>query len=59
MDAKKQVEARIKEAGGVMQLATLTGVPRENIYNLKRGKWPMGKTAKALGMKLILIGKLK
>jgi hypothetical protein len=59
MDAKKQVEARIKEAGGVMQLAALTGVPRENIYNLKRGKWPMGKTAEALGMKLIIIGKLK
>jgi DNA-binding phage protein len=51
MDFKQQIEAKIAKAGGVMPLARNTGVPRETIYNLKRGKNPSLKTMAALGLK--------
>lgn len=58
MDAKKQVEKRIKEAGGVMQLAAKTGMPRQNIYSVRRGAWPSATTACSLKLRLVLDGKL-
>lgn len=52
MDFKTQIEKLITKAGGVMQLARNTGVPRETIYNLKRGKNPSLKTMSVLGLRM-------
>jgi DNA-binding phage protein len=53
MNVTKQIEQLIKEAGGVMPLASNTGVPRQTIYNLRDGGWPSAKVASKLKLKIV------
>ena len=57
MDVKEQVEQRIRQAGGVMQLAKKAGIQRQTIYNLRRGGSPTFKTAALLGLRVPTVGK--
>ena len=52
MDVREQVEQKIKQAGGVMQLAKRAGVQRQTIYNLRKGGLPTFRVAALLRLKI-------